>query len=483
MPTIVVLDTSLSMARPATPAASQDPEEGPTFLELAQNGLDRLLRHLELQYKLEHVALLTFSSECRVLCPFTRDVSEIRQRLAETEPEDGSAVIRVVREISTLVTEVWGQSVPVHIVLVTDGGLGLGALAMPSLFTDDGPDLGLRFPFPGRWSVVLLCPKDTTAFPVAKPLYRRFLSATGLGGDILGPESELTRDTVERLFDEIAESQYKNYVGRLHFGDELSAPITLCPPPAKYKEVKDFEIVEAQVSEDMDIKGFLSLADVASPAVVSRHLILPWTGHVQTDEDSRNPSLTVFLHGAMKVESLCALVQLSTDWFGIIFSCPDVKKKSSLMLSLLEPGSEPVPWLGNLRLLGPLSDLNVTNQSAFPVKGMSRPSYSANPVVWTKQANLHSDVQKILRNARKLPDKTKHFYEELNRLKRAALGFGFHELLEALASTFERECTVLPPSSEPDCHLQLSHAAQELRSKHVLELEYVIQPVGTRFSK
>jgi hypothetical protein len=63
--------------------------------------------------------------------------------------------------------------------------------------------------------------------------------------------------------------------------------------------------------------------------------------------------------------------------------------------------------------------------------------------------SLHSDIQKILRNARKLPDKTPHFYKELNRLKRAALALGFHELLEGVAAIFERECVILPGSAHP----------------------------------
>jgi hypothetical protein len=62
---------------------------------------------------------------------------------------------------------------------------------------------------------------------------------------------------------------------------------------------------------------------------------------------------------------------------------------------------------------------------------------------------LHSDIQKILRNARKLPDKTPHFFKELNRLKRAALALGFTELLEGMAAIFERECSLLPSSAHP----------------------------------
>jgi hypothetical protein len=105
----------------------------------------------------------------------------------------------------------------------------------------------------------------------------------------------------------------------------------------------------------------------------------------------------VFLHGGLKLENHVALVRVAPDWFGFLFSFSDNKKKSCLMLALFDPGPEPVPWLGNLHELGPLSDLNQTEGvSPFPVKsGGGRPSYSAAPVVWIKQTSLQFDVQKV----------------------------------------------------------------------------------------
>ena len=85
------------------------------------------------------------------------------------------------------------------------------------------------------------------------------------------------------------------------------------------------------------------------------------------------------------------------NWFGLLFSYADTKKKSSLMLALLEPGDCPVPWMDNLRSLGPVDELTATSSessSHFPVKASShRPSYSSSPVVWIKHASLHSDIQ------------------------------------------------------------------------------------------
>ena len=58
-------------------------------------------------------------------------------------------------------------------------------------------------------------------------------------------------------------------------GAEMSTPITLSPPPAPYKETRDFEVVEATISNTIDVLGFLTIAEVASPPLLSRHLILP----------------------------------------------------------------------------------------------------------------------------------------------------------------------------------------------------------------
>ena len=41
-------------------------------------------------------------------------------------------------------------------------------------------------------------------------------------------------------------------------------------------------------------------------------------------------------------------------------------------------------------------------------------SYALNSVVWVRQGGLQSDIQKILRHARKLPDKTQSFYKVNN---------------------------------------------------------------------
>lgn len=50
----------------------------------------------------------------------------------------------------------------------------------------------------------------------------------------------------------------------------------------------------------------------------------------------------------------------SPEWHGMLYSQADSKKKSNLMMSLFEPGPEPLPWLGKMAQLGPISGMTQT---------------------------------------------------------------------------------------------------------------------------
>jgi len=174
------------------------------------------------------------------------------------------------------------------------------------------------------------------------------------------------------------------------------------------------------------------------------------------------------LHGALKVENMAALVLLSDDWYGLAYSYSD-KKKSNLILSILPPGSNVVPWLGDFRCMGLLEDALPGESYGFPVK-TEKKSYSSSTSIisWIRESSLQSDIQKILRHAKKMPEKTSHFYKELNRIRKNAQSLGFTELLNAVADIFDKEAQahlLMQPNTNvhPECGIQLSHAASELR--------------------
>lgn len=74
MPTVVLMDVSLSMTRPV----SQDGSEEFQRKNLAVHGLNMLFEHMASNYRLEFTALMAFSSLWELLVPFTRDYNTLQ---------------------------------------------------------------------------------------------------------------------------------------------------------------------------------------------------------------------------------------------------------------------------------------------------------------------------------------------------------------------------------------------------------------------
>jgi len=496
MPTVLLLDNSLSMLCPVAPTTTAEGNTAECYLELAKVGLERVLAHLEAKFKLESVSLMTFSSTYNVLAPFTREVSSVRNKLRIAEAADTSEFIQGLRGLSIYVSENWagsGSDVRLDVIVVTDGCCLAGG-GLSDLESVLPLRCGLASP-----SSVHVCILNKNAEKIKDAISPDLAKTDAASSETkIHCVTEMTRSGVEESFQALATSVFKPFVGTLTFGSEMKSKVSLCPPPQPYKEVRSFETVEVSATDLIEVKGILSMSDVKSPPVVSRHLVVPEPSQQSDSTDSmtpaqeealRNqPNLIVFLHNALRSEGLCGLVQVAGGeekegrdsnncaWFGILFSHSDKKSRSCLMLALFEPGETPVPWLGNLRRLGPASELS--SRDHFPVKAsVCKPSYSSAPVVWIESHALIYDIQKILRQARKLPDKQMSFYKELNRLKRAALCLGFYELLDGVASIFEREGLTMPQTFHPDCSRQLGHVANELRSRAAMSVDYVISPL------
>ncbi|XP_059614765.1 integrator complex subunit 14 [Phlebotomus argentipes] len=344
----------------------------------------------------------------------------------------------------------------------------------------------------------------------------------------------LTRQSVREMTERVCEMNYRQFDAILNCGSyfKLECPVLIWPPPLPYTTTDLLGMESTRhISRKIEVCGFINISDIGSPMSVSRHLLMPKTeekpvknekilrtgrqggdllsmdyerleaeiknfyakGETNSDDEgsgnatsneSTRESICVLLHGALKIENMAALVLLGDNWYGFIYSYADSKKKSNMMLTILPPGADVVPWLGDLRLLGTLEDLmHGEAMPSFPVKPDKR-SYSQNCVVWIKQSGLQSDIQKVLRHAKKLPEKTQHFYKELNRIRRAALSLGFVELLEGLACIFEREIPTLPPNASPDCAMQLKHAAMELKKFNLSrDMKHSIVPYPTKYNQ
>ncbi|CAB3385064.1 Hypothetical predicted protein, partial [Cloeon dipterum] len=371
------------------------------------------------------------------------------------------------------------------ILVVTDGSVGMGPNSLSSCLSDD-PSNPVRFNFPATFNVVCLANPDEPGINQSVAMYQKLIEISGKQGAVYVPEQNLSEKSVGMMFQKLAEIQYTSFQGTLSCG-KLKSNIVLSPAPQPLKVDKDNR---RRISQNIEICGFISVCDVGSPMALSRHLVLPFgKDHNNSgvnidpddddDDEGMTPSFCVLLHGALKVENMVALCILGECWYGIIYSWADTKKKSNIMLSIFYPGLDVVPWLGPLDCLGVPKSKD--QSEGLPVKPAEKRSYAQNHVNWIKHAGLQSDIQKILRHAKKLPEKTQHFYKELNRVRKAALVFGFIDLLFRLAEILDRECHSLPGSAHPDCALQLTHSAAILRNRSCLDVNYTIQPMRTKF--
>ncbi|XP_033634370.1 integrator complex subunit 14-like [Asterias rubens] len=521
MPTVILLDVSLSMTQPVSStdggsSNSSSSSEPITRRQLAEAGLNTLLDFIAANNKLEFTTLVIFSSLWEIVVPFTRDYNELKKAVHTIEIFDKTCLETVLEGVKNVVIEEWGASTLCQVILVTDGSPGVGpgslkhAIQILSNPKADDSTFPVPFEFPNSFHTVLISSQLELQQWGSLSMYQKLLDANQHKGHIHTIEGAVTVKSAQVMFTKMAEELYSAFHAKLSCGN-LSSEVQVFPPPQPVNMARDFEMVAQRLSTELSICGFIDCADASSPPVISRHLVLPLPvkdknssgsgegaeGGDKTEEKETvpsstemgsNPSFCVLLHGSLKVENLVALVNVGENWYGLLHSCADSKKKSNLMMSLFEPGDHAIPWVGKFHLLGPCTAFannpygEDNNKSPFPVRLQEKRSYSQNPVVWIKPINLQADIQKILRYARKLPEKTLVFYKELNRLRRAALSFDMTELLQGMSMMLERECTILPWTAHPDAALQLTHAGKMLTSAMDKGYDYSITPLSTNFA-
>ena len=75
MPTVVLMDVSLSMTRPVSLEGNGEEFQRKN---LAVHGLTMLFEHMAVNYRLEFTSLVAFSSLYELLVPFTRDYNTLQ---------------------------------------------------------------------------------------------------------------------------------------------------------------------------------------------------------------------------------------------------------------------------------------------------------------------------------------------------------------------------------------------------------------------
>lgn len=330
MPTVVLLDVSLSMMRQVQ---TPDETENQQRRHLAVRGLYTLFDYLSSKFKLEFTALVAFSSLWEIVVPFTRDYELLKQGCMSVDVYDKTCYENALTGVAGHVVEEWGSSVPIQVILVTDGSIGSGYGSLKDLL--DGKEdrmtetpCPLPFPFPSKLHVV--CIGTQSELGPNMMLFQQLCDMNGGGGSVYVPDAPISVQSVQNCFTRLAQTHYMNYEGVLSCG-HLKSNIMLSPPPdfsiswnlvlEKYRKQKTNSKL-CRFPNEIKICGFLDIVDASSPPCMSRHLVIPTSGtengstvtngdaSKEQEDSGKTPSFCVLLHGSLKVEKMIAIVQL-----------------------------------------------------------------------------------------------------------------------------------------------------------------------------
>ncbi|KER28318.1 hypothetical protein T265_04847 [Opisthorchis viverrini] len=384
----------------------------------------------------------------------------------------------------TEVFRYWGPSATIQILLFTDGG------ASPFLHPAPDDSVASQLPWLPKMdqsnaSLTVITLSDDQVSPDILRTYRQFLPRSGIlswkkyqqtnGG------APLTEDDLGSFADYCVRTCLVNHgFGRncevsLRCG-HLNSSVQLAP----VLRITDYESSESPTSLRLEIFGFLHTSDLSNPPVVSRH-------HVSNVSDENRTPFLQLLTSALqetKTVAMCSIYAGETNSsasgtctksthadgrndaanllrHGFVHQVDP--KASILMLSVFPKDCIGLPWLGQFQHLAPVEDFagvqlydDREGSSPFPVLVPDRLSYGtlsdsnvgqnrAAPagsepfryVSWVSPTSLLSEVNKVLRLGRRLPEKSALFFKELARLRSAALAYGCPELLVHVAHLTE----------------------------------------------
>lgn len=99
MPTVVLMDSSLSMTRPVSVEGSEEFQRK----NLAVHGLTMLFEHMATNYRMEFTSFVAFSSLWELLVPFTRDYNtlQVKADMVSCCPHKISCIMQCLKHNSS----------------------------------------------------------------------------------------------------------------------------------------------------------------------------------------------------------------------------------------------------------------------------------------------------------------------------------------------------------------------------------------------
>lgn len=309
MPTVVLLDVSLSMLKHLHENEKQADNSVNKRL-LAIRGLYSFFDYLNENCKLEFTALIAFSSLWEIVVRFTRDYDALKEGCMNVDTYDKTFLGNALNGVSNLVIEEWGCSVPVQLVVVTDGNFG-GATSINEVLTNrlgDFAENTCTMPLPFPCIMHLVCISTLNNFQSSSlKLLQDLLETCGQGGGLYMLDSPAGVQSAQEAFKRLANEHYTAYYGTLTCG-LLKSAITLYPPPKFMPKNQTRNLIIKEQDQpfppEITICGFLDAIDLGNPPCLTRHLVIP------TDGTGKEPSFCVLLHGSLKVEKMLAFAQL-----------------------------------------------------------------------------------------------------------------------------------------------------------------------------
>ena len=363
MPTVFLLDRSLSMRR----SVSRDHSEL-TRHDLACRGLEWFLRYMKTTFPLEYTSLLSFSSQCDVMVPFTREYERLIEALGKITVLDRTELLSGLLGLVEVMVFEWGAFAPCQAVLVTDG--------MPGVRHQDESHKRsrLNMVFPCQLHVVCVSTRHELSLPASNGQTRlqQLCQTSGIPEtNVFLPPAPLSIESVLSTFRQLAKTHFQPFHGTLKCG-QLRSRISLVPSPSMHKATFSIQVAPDQqfprleeglrgqkYPNEISVCGFLDISSLSTPPFYARHFVLdpnepqsgsssgsdrsetvttpsilsPKTptpsggpgggggggggdGSEKKTEDSQKPSFRVLLHGSLKCESKNALVKLGTvsEW-------------------------------------------------------------------------------------------------------------------------------------------------------------------------
>ena len=344
MPTVVLLDRSLSMLRPAS---KEKPDL--TRQTLANNGLEWFFGYLGECHPLEYTCLLSFSSTCEVVVPFTRNYASLKEKLSSINVLDRTDLHAALASMVEIVIGEWGSFTPCQAVLVTDGSPGVKHQ------DTSHRKQPLNIPFSFQLHVVCIATREELSQPSWSTKMSRLCDTTGVNPtEVYVPTAPLTVDSVMGAFVQLTKTSFRPFSGVLKCG-HLRSPISLSPSPSVHKPKFDISITpdikypkldecfgSLQYPGEIVVCGFIDITALSACPHYARHFVLDpevgerelenkllsptakrqrgmsissdekmvVDGNSTSNEESQKPSFRVLLHGSLKCESKAALVKL-----------------------------------------------------------------------------------------------------------------------------------------------------------------------------